>query len=56
MFSQFGGAIESVQLMPSKGYGFVSFYRSSDAVVAMNHLNGFLFSGSKKPIRIELKH
>ena len=56
MFSQFGGAIESVQLMPSKGYGFVSYFRSSDAVVAMNHLNGFLFPGSKKPIRIELKH
>lgn len=56
MFSQFGGGIESVQLMPSKGYGFVSFYQATDAVVAMNHLNGFLFPGSKRPIRIELKH
>ena len=55
LFSQFGGEIESVQIMRNKGYGFISFYRAMDAAVAMAHLDGYLFPGSKKPIRIELK-
>ena len=55
LFSQFGGEIESVQVMRNKGYGFISFYRAMDAAVAMAHLDGYVFPGSKKPIRIELK-
>lgn len=55
IFSQFGGEIESLQVFPNKGYGFISYYRPVDAIVAMTHLNGYLFPGSNKPVRIELK-
>ncbi len=56
LFSQYGGQIESVQIMKNKCYGFVSYYRTADAVMAMGQLEGFIFPGSHKPIRIELKH
>jgi len=56
MFSQFGGQLESVQVMPHKGYGFVSFYKTADAVLAMERLNGSSIVGSSKRIRIELKY
>ena len=55
MFSQFGGEIESLQIVPNKGYGFISYYRPCDAVIAMTHLNGCLLPGCSKPLRIELK-
>ena len=55
VFSQFGGQIESLQVMRNKGYGFISFYRTLDAVVAMERLNGISLDGGRKHIRIELK-
>jgi ELAV like protein 2/3/4 len=55
MFSQFGGEIESLRILPQKGYGFISYFRPIDAFMAMTHLNGYLFPGSHRPIKIELK-
>jgi RNA recognition motif-containing protein len=56
LFSRFGGEIESVQIMPNKGYGFISYYRTADAIAAMDRLNGVSLDGLSKPIRIELKY
>lgn len=55
LFSQNGEGIESVQVMRNKGYGFISYFRSADAVSALKRLNGITLEGSSKPIRIELK-
>jgi RNA recognition motif-containing protein len=56
LFGQFGGHIESVQVMPNKGYGFISFYNELEAVTAMENLDGISLDGGHKPIRIELKY
>ena len=56
MFSQFGGKIESVQVLGHKGYGFISYFNPADAVMAMERLNGISLDGGHKRIRIELKH
>jgi len=47
--------IESVQVMRTKGYGFISYFRSADAVAALTRLNGTFLQGSSKPLQIELK-
>ena len=55
LFGQFGGQIESLQVIRNKGYGFISYYRTADAIAAMERLNGISLDGGRKHIRIELK-
>lgn len=55
VFAKYKRAIESVQVMPGKGYGFVSFYTHNEARDAMTQANGLILPGATKGLQIELK-
>lgn len=56
VFEEYGGSIESVRVMPGKGYGFVSYTNEKDAVYAMAKLNGARLDGGPRGIEIEIRN